>query len=103
MSLNLNKNTFLPLLNTKFKITFDEQNEYEVKLIEVKEGAPIDLSILNPSPLIFQGSRSEKIFRHEPILYTPNNRNNVPFLIPGCRTKKVYTMMYPWVVYILNK
>lgn len=62
MSVKLTKETFEPLLNTKFKITFDIENIYEVELIELEEGKPFSKMNSIPFTLTFRGAATEKIF-----------------------------------------
>jgi len=54
--------TFEKLINTKFQITFDSQNAYEVELVEIKKGTPINELNIQPFSLLFRGDTSEKLF-----------------------------------------
>ena len=62
MAVPLKKETFLPLLNSKFKVTFDSENEYEVELIEVAGGKAIESLNLEPFSLMFRADPSCTIF-----------------------------------------
>ena len=62
MSITLKKETFLPLINTKFKVTFDAENDYEVELIEVSEGKADPRLNLEPFSLMFRADPEETIF-----------------------------------------
>ena len=62
MSVSLKKETFEPLLNKKFTITFDEQNSYEVELIDIKTGNEIKALNIEPFSLMFRGPIDSPIF-----------------------------------------
>jgi len=62
MSVPLSKATFEPLLNSKFKVTFDSENTYSVELIQIEEGTHIKELNITPFTLTFRGGRDEKIF-----------------------------------------
>ena len=57
------KEDFEGLLNTKFRVTFDSQNAYDVELIEISESKPIKALDLTPFTLTFRGAPDEKIFQ----------------------------------------
>lgn len=60
--MDLKKELFKPLLNTNFTITFDAENKYDVKLIEIKEHDVISSLNLEPFTLTFRGDKNEIIF-----------------------------------------
>lgn len=89
MSLPLNKATFSSLLNSKFKITFDEDNEYEAELIEISDGKAIPSLNLEPFSLIFRADPSQTIFAQR--IYTIFSEATGPidlFLIPRAPDKE---------------
>ena len=89
MSVPLKKETFLPLINTKFKATFDAENAYEVELIEVTEGKDSAPSNLEPFSLMFRADPGNIIFAQR--IYTIHSEATGSldlFLIPRAPDKE---------------
>ncbi len=83
MSTKVEKATFEPLLNTKVKVTFDSQNEYEVELIKIIDGTYIEYLDLHPFTLVFKGPPNEKIFEQGRYKISSDKLEDVElFLIP---------------------
>ena len=56
------KDNFKQLLNTKFKVTFDIENFYDIELIKIIEAPPIPSLNIEPFSLLFRGDPAEQIF-----------------------------------------